>query len=98
KIDDTASAQLSSAQSTEALHVAREAISNSLRHGNASRVTVRLHPGDGEVCLLVQDNGSGFETGGGKRSGHGLRNMEARALSLGASVRVESRPTEGTRV
>lgn len=98
KIDDSASAQLSPAQSTEALHVAREAISNSLRHGNASRVTVRLHPGDGEVCLLVQDNGTGFDPSQGRRAGHGLRNMQARASGLGASVRVESRPAEGTRV
>ena len=98
KIDDSASAQLSPAQSTEALHVAREAISNSLRHGNAGRVTVRLHPGDGEVCLLVQDDGSGFDPARRSRSGHGLRNIQARAAGLGASVRVESRPAEGTRV
>ena len=98
KIDDSASAQLSPAQSSEALHVAREAISNSLRHGNASRVTVRLHPGEGEVCLLVQDNGTGFDPALRTRSGHGLRNMQARATGLGATVRVESRPAEGTRV
>jgi signal transduction histidine kinase len=98
KIDDSASAQLSPAQSSEALHVAREAISNSLRHGNATRVTVRLHPGDGEVCLLVQDNGTGFDPERRSHSGHGLRNIQARASGLGATVRVESRPAEGTRV
>ena len=98
KIDDAASAQLSAAQSTEALHVSREAMSNSLRHGNASRVTVRLHSGENEVCLLIQDNGIGFESGHRTRSGHGLRNMQARAADLGASVRIESRPTDGTRV
>jgi signal transduction histidine kinase len=98
KIDDSASAQLSAAQSTEALHVAREAISNSLRHGQATRVTVRLHPGENEICLLVQDNGAGFDHTRQKRGGHGLRNMEARAAGLGAQVRVESRIAEGTRV
>lgn len=98
KIDDSASTQLSAIQSTEALHVAREAISNSLRHGQATRVTVRLHPGENEICLLVQDNGGGFDATRQKRSGHGLRNMEARAAGLGAQVRVESRLSEGTRV
>jgi len=98
KIDDAASAQLSAAQSTEALHVAREAMSNSLRHGKASRVTVRLHSAENEVCLLIQDNGIGFESSHRTRSGHGLRNMQARAADLGASVRIESRPTDGTRV
>jgi signal transduction histidine kinase len=98
KIDDAASATLTAEQSSEALHVAREAISNSLRHGNASRVTIRLHPGENEICLLVQDNGSGFDPARKKKSGHGLRNMQARAADLGANVRVESRPNEGTRV
>jgi signal transduction histidine kinase len=98
KIDDAASTLLSPEQSSEALHVAREAISNSLRHGKATRVTVRLHPGEGEVCLLIQDNGIGFDSAHRTRSGHGLRNMKARAEGLGATVRVESRPTEGTRV
>lgn len=98
KIDDAASATLTPDQSFEALHVAREAISNSLRHGNASRVTVRLHPGENEVCLLVQDNGAGFDPSRKKKTGHGLRNMQARAANLGANVRVESRPNEGTRV
>jgi signal transduction histidine kinase len=98
KIDDAASAQLSSAQSTEALHVAREAISNSLRHGQPTRMTVRLHPGENEVCLLVQDNGRGFDATSQRPGGHGLRNMQARAAGLGANVRIESRPSEGTRV
>jgi signal transduction histidine kinase len=98
KIDDAASAQLSPAQSTEALHVSREAMSNSLRHGNATRITVRLHSAENEVCLLIQDNGIGFDTAQRTRSGHGLRNMEARATDLGASVRIESRKAEGTRV
>jgi len=98
KIDDTATALLSPPQSIEALQVAREAISNSLRHGGASLVTVRLHPGDGEVCLLVQDNGAGFDPVRRASSGHGLGNMQARANRLGAAVRIESRPGEGTRV
>ena len=48
--------------------------------------------------LAVTDDGSGFDSSHRKRSGHGLRNMQARAANLGASVRIESRPTDGTRV
>jgi signal transduction histidine kinase len=80
------------------LHVSREAMSNSLRHGNATRITVRLHSAENEVCLLIQDNGAGFDSSRRTRSGHGLRNMQARAADLGASVRIESRAAEGTRV
>lgn len=98
KIDDAATARLTPEQGTEALQLAREAISNSLRHGGASLITVRLHPGDGEVCLLVQDNGAGFDPARRAGAGHGLANMEARAARLGATLRIESRPGEGTRL
>lgn len=98
KIDDTAIARLTPEQGTEALQIAREAISNSLRHGGASFITVRLHPGDGEVCLLVQDNGAGFDPARRAGSGHGLENMQARARRLGGSLRLESHPGDGARV
>jgi len=98
KIDDEATATLTPEQNTEALQVAREAISNSVRHGGASFVTVRLHKVDREVCLLVQDNGTGFEPARAASGGRGLGNMQARAQRIGATVRVESQPSAGTRV
>jgi signal transduction histidine kinase len=98
KIDPEATARLTAAQSTEALQVAREAISNSLRHGGASFVTVRLHQSDREVCLLVQDNGTGFDPARADGPGHGLGNMQARAGRIGATLRIESQPASGTRV
>ncbi len=98
KIDENATALLTGDQSLEALQIAREAVSNALRHGAATIVTVRLHQGDREVCLLVQDNGIGFDAVAGPAGGHGLGNMEARAAQLGAAIRIVSRPAEGTRV
>jgi signal transduction histidine kinase len=97
RIDEDATGLLTEAQSADLLQIAREAISNSQRHGRASAVTVRLHRSDHEVCLLVQDNGSGFDPAR-RRDGHGLGNMQARAAGLGAAVRLESRPGEGTRL
>jgi len=98
KVDDEATALLTPEQTVEALQIAREAVSNALRHGGASVVTVRVHKGDREVGLLVQDNGTGFESGGGHEGGHGLFNMQARAESIGARLRLTSQPHEGTRV
>ncbi len=97
RIDDDAVALLTSEQSGNALQIAREAISNSLRHGSATRITVRLHRTDREIGLLIQDNGAGFDTSR-RAEGHGLGNMDARAKLLGAGLRVESRPAHGTRV
>ena len=98
KFDDEAIARLTPEQSTEALQVAREAISNSLRHGGASFVTVRVHQSDREIGLLVQDNGVGFDSARHEGPGHGLGNMQKRARRVGASVRIESQPGNGTRV
>jgi signal transduction histidine kinase len=98
KIDGEATAMLTAEQSTETLQVAREAISNSLRHGGASFVNVRLLKSGREVCLLVQDNGTGFDPGRPGSTGRGLGNMQARAGRIGATVRVESQPGAGTRM
>lgn len=97
-IDEDAAACLSPEQSIEALQIAREAVSNALRHGGATRITLRMHKSDRELCLLVQDNGSGFTEGKTREGSHGLVNMRARAEKLGASLRVSSQPGEGSRV
>ena len=98
QIDDDAAALLNAEQSLEALQIAREAVSNALRHGGASRITLRMHKSEREVCLLVQDNGRGFDAATRRDGGHGLGNMQARASRAGATVRVTSHPGEGSRV
>ena len=98
QIDDEAAALLTPEQSVEALQIARESVSNALRHGGATHITLRVHKSDREVCLLVQDNGRGFAAGHSRDGGHGLANMRARAERLGATLRVTSQPGEGARV
>jgi signal transduction histidine kinase len=98
QIDGDAAALLSPDQSLHALQIAREAVSNALRHGGASVVTLKMHKSEREVCLLIQDNGRGFNPGRARDGGHGLLNMQARARSLGATLNVTSHPAEGARV
>lgn len=97
-IDEEAASALTSAQTVETLQIAREAISNSLRHGRSNQITVRLHRSGQEVGLLVQDDGIGFDPAGNESGGYGLGNMRARADHLGASLRIDSRIGDGTRV
>ncbi len=97
-IDEDAAAALSPDRTLEVLQIAREAISNSLRHGGANHLNVRLHRSGDEVGLLVHDNGTGFNPEGRASAGHGLGNMHARAAHLGAGLRIDSRPGDGTRV
>lgn len=98
KVDDDAAALLSPEQSLEVLQIAREAVSNALRHGSANKITLRMHLGDWAVCLLVQDNGSGFDSNRPPARGHGVGNMQARAERIGASLKISSHPGNGTRI
>jgi signal transduction histidine kinase len=96
-IDEDAATALAPAQTTEILQIVREAMSNSLRHGKATELTVRLHRNDRGIGLLVQDNGRGFNPAG-ESGGIGLGNMRARAEQLQATLRIDSQPNTGTRV
>mgnify|MGYP000296259929 CR=1 FL=1 len=98
KIDDDAAALLTAEQGQQTLQIVREAVSNALRHGGASMVTLRVHKSDREVCVMVQDNGIGFDASKRRAGGHGLGNMEARAETLRATLIVTSQLGEGARV
>jgi len=97
-IDPEAAEHLTSKQATQVLHIAREAISNSVRHAAAENTELSLIIIDGSITFEIQDNGVGFNSGKPKHEGSGLRNMADRARELGASFKLESQPGKGTRV
>jgi two-component system sensor histidine kinase UhpB len=77
--------------------VAQEALVNAARHSGATRIEVTLENHGPVVCLLVSDNGSGFafaEEG----KGLGLSGMRERALLVGGTLEIDSRPGKGTTV
>ena len=83
----------------ELVSIAREALSNAVRHAAATRATVQLTATEGEVRLEVADDGTGFDaTASGGDGHHGLANMLRRAEVLGGRLRVESTPGHGTRI
>jgi signal transduction histidine kinase len=75
-------------------------VTNAVRHGNATRLTVRLDA-NGGLRLSVSDNGEGFDPDAkpnGGSGGFGLVSLRARAEALGGELRVRSHPGEGTHV
>jgi signal transduction histidine kinase len=80
------------------LRVLREAIINAMRHGRAKTIRVQLRA-DPEVCLVVSDDGQGFDVEAAAQAGRlGLRSMAARIGELGGEVTIDSSPGSGTRI
>lgn len=75
--------------------VAQEALTNVLRHADATRVVVRLEHRGGTVRLRVDDNGVGLDRA---RPGGGMQGMRERALLVGAELLIESGRDEGLAV
>jgi len=79
--------------STAATHlyrIAQEALNNSLKHANASRITLSLKErGDG-VELSIADNGIGMQKRTGRKAGMGLEIMQHRARLIGGQITVRS--------
>lgn len=75
--------------------IVQEAINNSIRHGHADRIRIRLFRKEGRVVLTVSDNGVGFPEKPNMK-GIGLNIMEYRAASIGASFKIASRRNRGT--
>jgi signal transduction histidine kinase len=97
-MDDEAVAALTPSQATELVHIAREAMSNSIRHGGALTNTFRLEVRDETILFAIEDDGNGFNPNGPLGTGFGLRNMAKRAESLGAKFSILSEEGQGTRV
>jgi len=81
------------------LRVAREALTNIVRHAQARSVRLGLMYEPAAVTLLVQDDGNGFDPRAGWPGDRfGLRALSERARVLGATVDVDSLAGWGTRI
>jgi signal transduction histidine kinase len=79
------------------LFIAREAVSNAVRHGEPTRVGIDLRQSETETAMAIQDNGKGFERNQ-VHTGLGSISMRTRAERLGATLSTISIPGMGTTV
>ncbi len=97
-LDPTALTGITPVIGEQLLSIAREALSNSIRHAGATHRTVSLMKTDRSIRLRIADDGKGFDPGRKRRRGHGLANMAARARTIGAQFTLDSAPGCGTSI
>lgn len=98
EIDPLAADRVTPEQASHLLSIAREALSNSLRHSAARRGALSLQFEGDHVRLTVEDDGIGFQVTASLGQGHGLKNLAARAKRLNGRFEVISGPDRGTRI
>ena len=82
---------------------AQEALENVVRHANARHVRLSLQIPTGNLELIIQDDGAGFDLNsallpghGGTRIPFGISGMKERAALVGGDLSITSRPGAGT--
>jgi signal transduction histidine kinase len=89
--------ELTPERGDDVLRVAQEALSNALRHAQATVITVSLERDDHLVELVVEDDGVGRDNGSSRAGGGvGLPSMHERAERLGGTLTVRARLGGGT--
>jgi signal transduction histidine kinase len=96
-VDSGAAERVPAPYRSEFLLIAREAVSNAIRHSGAGRVVVRLAGDNGSIQLEVDDDGRGLLEQPND-SGLGILTMTRRASRIGATLTLHSTPQTGTLV
>jgi signal transduction histidine kinase len=85
------------------LAIVQEAVRNALKHAQADNIWVRLAEQAGELVVMVQDDGVGFDTAAvesdyEQRGSLGMVNIRERAELIGGRLTLRSAPGQGTEV
>ena len=78
--------------------ICQEALTNVARHAEAGRADVQLVATPGQIRLVVEDDGRGFDVSNMPEDRHGLVGMNERAKMLGGRLEIRSNPGAGTRI
>lgn len=100
--DDPRSVRAPAVVELAVFRIVQEAVDNSLRHAQATRVVVNALVSEAEVDVTIEDDGVGIDSRAARqaaRNGHiGLPTMAQRAAAIGASFSVSAARPRGTAV
>ena len=97
RCDPGAADRLSPAQAVQLANIAREALSNSLRHARPHHLQISLGAAANEVRFEICDDGIGFDPCL-PTPGVGLTSMAARSHEMGGKFDLQSAPGHGARI
>jgi signal transduction histidine kinase len=84
---------------TAAFRIFQEALTNAVRHANATAISARVTTDKGRLRLYLRDNGIGIPNERMAADGSlGILGMQERARSVGGDLAIRSRPGQGTTV
>jgi signal transduction histidine kinase len=76
----------------------KEALTNIVKHSEATEVYLNIQVERGRICLTVTDNGKGWVKLGQKEGMDGLANMQKRLEKMGGRFEFNSKADKGTTV
>jgi len=87
----------------ELFRIAQEALSNMVKHAQATSAMIKLEFNKSRMVLLAEDNGRGFDTNtvlstSGSTRNLGLLGMRERVEICGGTFEIDSTPERGTRL
>jgi signal transduction histidine kinase len=89
---------LNTTQALNLFRIVQESLNNALKYANASQIMIDLsYTGEHGIVFKIKDNGKGFDPDKVIR-GHGLKNLQARADEINASLSLQSNINEGTSI
>ena len=90
--------QLNDAQTTAVFRIVQEAVTNVVRHADASRVDIRVSAQPTALDISIHDDGRGFLIDDNSDLSLGVLGMRERAAAINATLVLNSQPGQGTRV
>lgn len=89
--------RFSSLEGINLYRIIQEAINNSLKYAQATRIGVSVSEKNGNLLISITDNGKGFDMALAEL-GNGLGNMQRRAEEANATYAIYSQPGNGTTI
>ncbi|OEE89517.1 nitrate/nitrite two-component system sensor histidine kinase NarQ [Vibrio crassostreae] len=96
--NNLSSIELDAHSQVHLLQLIREATINAIKHANADLIDVCCIDEDGEVLVVIKDNGDGFDSSSSKVNHYGMSIMQERAARLNGDLTIEAAQGEGCTV